>query len=300
MAFAAAREARGPGGCELRDVRFANPCFLAPDRPLWAHTSFDVGTSTVQVYTRPITGGDWTGHLTASAWHRPAGEEGARLSPAALRENCPREISRARCYEYLRRIGLNYGPLFQAIASAWQGEFEALGLVRLPEAIEREADNHLFHPALLDGCLQMVIAADSDFDERDTGLYLPSEIDEVRLFGPAGRRVWVHARLLEKTPRRYVAEIDVYAEDGQPVARLRGLRCQRVAGSREESLDDLLYAYQWKELNHRDTEAQSEEIEKEARESGSPGGGWCWGTRADWAGGWLRSCGGTGRSACSP
>ncbi len=41
LAFAAGREAFGTIGCELRDVKLANPCFLAPDKPLRLQTTFD-------------------------------------------------------------------------------------------------------------------------------------------------------------------------------------------------------------------------------------------------------------------
>src|SRR5262249_8225812 len=48
LTFAAARSI-GPwsgdhapteGGCELQDVKFANPCFLTADKPLWLQTAF--------------------------------------------------------------------------------------------------------------------------------------------------------------------------------------------------------------------------------------------------------------------
>ncbi|HZT80840.1 MAG TPA: SDR family NAD(P)-dependent oxidoreductase, partial [Gemmataceae bacterium] len=166
--------------------------------------------------------------------------------PEEVRQRCPREFSRAACYDYLRTLGLDYGPLFQGIERVWQGERESLGLVQLPDALVPAGDEYLFHPALLDACLQVVIPADGDFNQRDGGLYLPFEIEQVRIFRRPGRRVWVHARLLEKTPRWSVAEVDVYDEAGRPVVRVRGLRSQRVAGGREESLDDLLYAYRWR------------------------------------------------------
>src|SRR5262249_24069790 len=151
-----------------------------------------------------------------------------------------------RCYEYLRSIGLGYGPMFQGIAVVWQGDCESLGSVRLPEALGGEEDAYLFHPALLDACLQVVIPADADFDRRDGGLYLPRAIEPVPLRRRPGPRVWVHARLLEKTPRRSLAEIDVYDEECRLTARVRGLHSRRVAGGRGASLDDLLYAYQWR------------------------------------------------------
>src|SRR5262249_45510752 len=74
---------------------------------------------------------------------------------------------------------------------------------------------------------------------------LPGEVEQVRLFHGPGRRVWVHARLLEKSARRSLAEVDVYDEEGRLAARVRGLRSHRVAGGRDESLDELFYAYQW-------------------------------------------------------
>ncbi len=246
LAFAAGHAAFGSAGCELRDVKLANPCFLASDEPLWAHTAFDPDTATVAVHTRPLQGDrEWTGHLTAVLHPLPVDCEGAVFSPDAIQRRCAREFSGARCYEYLRTIGLDYGPMFQGIERVWQAERESLGSVRLPDALGREEVAYLFHPALLDACLQVVIPADGDFDQRNGGLYLPTAIEQVQLLCRPGRRVWVHARLLEKTPRRSVAEIDVYDEAGQLAVRIRGLHSRRVAGGRGESLDDLFYAYRW-------------------------------------------------------
>ena len=136
--------------------------------------------------------------------------------------------------------------MFRGIERVWQGDRESLGLVLLPQSLEHDCGDHVFPPALLDACLQAVIPADGDFDHRNGGLYLPHEIEAVRLFRRPGRRVWVHARLLEKTPRRSRSDVDIYNEDGQLAVRLRELRSHRVAGGREDSLDELLYAYQWR------------------------------------------------------
>ena len=128
----------------------------------------------------------------------------------------------------------------------WQGDRESLGLVGLVDRVEQEGDGYLFQPALLDACLQVVAAADGDFAEREGGLYLPHDIAAVRLFRRPGRRVWVYARLLEKTPKRSTADVDIYCEDGRLAATVRGLRGHRVAGARNESIDDLLFAYEWR------------------------------------------------------
>lgn len=248
LGFAAGRETLDAPSCELREVKLANPCFLAPDAPLWVQTSFDPESSTVQVHTRPMDGDrEWTGHLTALLAPGPESCDGPPFSADMIRQRCPRTYSAARCYDYLRTIGLDYGPMFQGIESVWQGQRESLGLVRLPEAAAGpDEPGYLIHPALLDACFQVVIPADADFDLRNGGLYLPCEIEQVRLFGRPAGRVWVHARLREKTARRSVADIDVYNESGEPVVRVRGLHSRRVARGREESLESWLYAYQWR------------------------------------------------------
>src|SRR5262249_48069879 len=125
LAFAAAREAFGATGCEARDVKLANPCFLASDQPLWLQTSFDADAGTVQVHPRPLHGDhEWTSHLTGSLHPRPIAEDGAAFSTEAICLRCPREFSHDQCYDYLKKIGLDYGPMFRGIERIWQGDRE--------------------------------------------------------------------------------------------------------------------------------------------------------------------------------
>jgi acyl transferase domain-containing protein/NADPH:quinone reductase-like Zn-dependent oxidoreductase/acyl carrier protein len=263
LAFAAAREALGAAACELTGVKLSSPCFLVPEKAYWLHTSFVSETATVQVHTRPHQGGpDWTAHVVASVSSVPVAAGKDAVSVQAIRQRCPRELSHDELYEHLREVGLTYGPLFQGIECAWQGERESLGLIRLPDSLRQEAAEYIFHPALLDACLQVVVAADDAFRREAGALYLPHEIDLVRLVGRPGPCVWSHARLIEKTPQRYIADVDVYDEDGQLAACVRGMLCQRVAAGREELLDDLLYLQEWQLQERRE------------RESAAAGGRW--------------------------
>ena len=132
LAFAAGREAFGTVGCEVRDVKLANPCFLAPDKPLRLQTTFDPDPGTVHVHTRPVQGDrEWTVHLTAVRASPPGRGRRSPHSPSTRSvERCPREFSRSQCYDYLQTIGLDYGPMFRGIERVWQGDRESLGLVR--------------------------------------------------------------------------------------------------------------------------------------------------------------------------
>ena len=246
MAFATARQVLGDGPCQIEDAQFANPCFLSAERPLRLHASFNAEDATVRIASRGIeSDDDWIHHASAVVRSCAIAPSSDRLPRATVEQRCPRSFSGAECYAYFQKMGLDYGPLFQGIQRGWQGERESLVEVSLPEGARAAEDDYLFHPALLDACFQGVIPADQDFQQVIGALYLPVGIEQVRLFRRAGRRLWSHARLREKTARWTLADLDIYDESGDVVAQIRGLRSQRVAGAVAETLDDLLYAYEW-------------------------------------------------------
>ena len=128
------REAFGAIGCELRDVKLANPCFLAPDEPLRLQTTFDPDHGDGP---GPYASRSGRPRMDGPPDRGPASPPGrGRREPCSRPtrsvDRCPREFSREQCYDYLRTIGLDYGPMFQGIERVWQGDRESLGLVRAP------------------------------------------------------------------------------------------------------------------------------------------------------------------------
>ena len=247
LALAASREALGSEAGQVAGIRFPNACFPTADKGLSLHTGYHRDDASVQVHSRPVGAeADWTVHATATLQSQPPPAPETAIDLGAIRRRCPREFSHEACYDYFQKLGLDYGPLYRGIERAWQGEREALGLVVLPEGLEDEAADFLFHPALLDACFQVAIPANPEFDTVVGGLYLPIEIEQVRLYRRPGRRVWSHARLALTTAKTSVASFDIYDEEGGLLAEVRGLRTQRVSGGDAESrLDDLAYAFEW-------------------------------------------------------
>jgi acyl transferase domain-containing protein/NADPH:quinone reductase-like Zn-dependent oxidoreductase/acyl carrier protein len=251
MAFAMAREVFGDNGsCRLEDVKLAAPCFLAADRPRRLRATYYTEDAAVRIYSRALDSEEeWTLH--ASIVLR-SGETSS--GAATLRERLARPLPNGRgsdgcfsgedCYALCRKFGLDYGPLFQGIEGGRRGEREAVSEVRLPEPLA--AEEYLFHPALLDACFHSIIPAANDFNHAGGGLYVPVEIEQVRLHRRPSRRLRSHARIRETTTRRLSADIDIYDENSQLVAEVRGLHSQRVdSGETPEKLDNLLYAYEW-------------------------------------------------------
>ncbi len=178
MAFAVAREVFGDSGCQVEDLKLANPCFLSHDQALHLHTDFHREDATVRIASRATDGdAEWTAHGSAVVRSSPSEDVANTLDREKIQQRCPRPFDRAECYAYLQKMGLDYGPLFQGIQRGWQGDQESLVEIRLSEALTVGDSDYLFHPALLDACFQGVISADKDFADVVTGLYLPIEIE---------------------------------------------------------------------------------------------------------------------------
>jgi acyl transferase domain-containing protein/aryl carrier-like protein len=247
MALAVAREVFGDGPCRLESVKLANPCFLAADRPRRLRATYHAEDSTVHIHSRAIDSEEeWEAHASIVLRSGEPAANAAGLGaghPAANAAGSP--FSREDCYEFCRKIGLDYGPLFQGIEGGHRSDGEALSEIRLPESIAVE--DYLFHPVLLDACFQSVIPAADDPKDGESKLYVPVEIEQVRLYRRPGRCVQSHARIREKTLRQLSADVDIYDENNRLVAQVRGLHSQRVDSGAEETLDELLYAYEWQQ-----------------------------------------------------
>lgn len=127
-------------------------------------------------------------------------------------------------YEQLRRLGLDYGPEFQAVEALWRGPHQALGKLRQPLGAKIEAFAHGLHPALLDGALQVVVAALGDTQE----VYLPVGLERLRRFGFAGEALWSEVRLHSADKETVVAELRLLDGGGRMLGLIEGLRLKRA------------------------------------------------------------------------
>jgi thioester reductase-like protein len=251
MAFAAAKEVFGPSTYVLEDVKLARACILSDAQATVVQTAFSRADGTFQIHSETRDGDQpWTSHVCGVLRSRPAQVSRGRLALDDLRARCPQEVPDEQCYAAFSRMGLEYGPAFRGLQRMWRGKGEALGQVRVPEGLANRFDDYLFHPAVLDACFHAlggILDTDADGAAGQT-LVLPVEIERVWLSGRPSRQLWSHARLAEKVHQGFLAHIDVYDETGTPIVEVRGLRCQAVSrtGRSEETLEELLYEYEWR------------------------------------------------------
>ena len=110
-------------------------------------------------------------------------------------------------YEDLARRGLSLGPSLRVLQSIRAADKAAAGVIAAPAG-----GGYGTHPALLDGCLQ-VIAAALPQDENVT--YLPLAIDRIRFARAPSGSTTAYATVRDRRPEVIKADVVVHDENGE-------------------------------------------------------------------------------------
>lgn len=248
MALAAGKAALDDGCSVLEEVQMVKACFLPEGQAQTLQTVVNPADLTFTIYGRSQD--KWVVHARGLLRSRAGEVSAAAVCLEEIKARCPSEISSSDCYAQLKDMGLEYGPTFRGVQRLWQGEIEALAQIQVHDDIHGQADDYLLHPALLDTCLHAIFGLPGVWARKSSdnrGVHLPVEIEQVRVHGRLSGPLWCHAVLVEKNRQGLVANVRVFHENGKLLIEARGLRCQSVGdGDNRDTLDDLLYEYEWK------------------------------------------------------
>ncbi|HZN17327.1 MAG TPA: type I polyketide synthase [Micromonosporaceae bacterium] len=214
---------------QVTDLVLHTALVLADDAPRSVQvvlTPQGGGRSAFQVFSQPAVEPDesqWTLHATGSV-QEYAQPEADQRDLAALRSRLE-PVAVPELYRRLGEAGIGYGPAFTGVTQLWRGTDEALGQIEPPGDAGVDRAGYRWHPALLDACLQVVLAALSG-DPSD--VYLPVGLDRFASLAPPGAQVWSHARLRQSSTETAVADVELRAADGSLMARVDGLLLRRT------------------------------------------------------------------------
>ncbi|MEP7311634.1 MAG: beta-ketoacyl synthase N-terminal-like domain-containing protein, partial [Pseudomonadota bacterium] len=225
MGFAAARELFGEARC-LRDLVIAAPLVVDEDESRIVQIVVrqpQTGDASIEVLScDSLTDAQWSRHLQARFDPSPAMT--ARTESAeTIARRCTEPVSAQEHRAQLSTRGLVFGPSLHGVQRILRCDGEALGEIELPDISISGAGDYVFHPALLDACVQVLNAAVSA--SAAGRAYLPLAIDSVRIVRSAGSVLRSHARLSGSEPGRsdmLRGDITVFDDEGV-VALLSGI-----------------------------------------------------------------------------
>lgn len=248
MAVAAAREQFGPGAYSVEDLELLKACFLPEEGATRVQVSLDPSDGTFAVCSKAAQGAQtWNEHVRGKVRLDEDGLQPQKQDVAAIQSRCTRQLAGEACYDRLRRLGLDYGPAFRGMQHLWLAADEGIGRINAPSEIESELERYHLHPALLDACFQVGFAF---LPAEEESVYLPVEIEHVRVFGRLPAKIWCHIFRIRRFGAEFAADANILDDGGRVLAQIRGFRARRIEGARDgqsaENLEEISYGYEWR------------------------------------------------------
>nr|AAY00027.1 SA1_PKSC [uncultured bacterial symbiont of Discodermia dissoluta] len=294
LAATAASLASGPTTTVIDDFQLHAPLILARAseteelQELTVQTvvsrANEAGSRTVRIYSRNRDDEAWVLHAEGQFRSGSAEADVAeRVDIESLKARLP-EMDVLEFYNSLASVGIEHGPAFRVLQSLHSSHSEAVGEVALPS--EPEAGDLCLHPALLDGCSQVLAALVGRSAAAERAVYLPFSYERLWLSGRLPQRVFCHARLQapnavgnphsessapsgesghsgRTSPESLTGDLEIYDASGTEVGRVSGFSMKRSTRSAllsaVEGIGDLLYEVVWRE-SHWTSEMRSAEF----------------------------------------
>ncbi|MGK7876652.1 MAG: SDR family NAD(P)-dependent oxidoreductase [Xenococcaceae cyanobacterium] len=197
---------------------------------------------------------DWRLHATGKVIPGEKKGKPAKTELTRWQTEVTEELSEKECYQQYQEREIEYGNSFQVIEKIWRSEGKAYGKLKLPASLIDEVKEYHFHPALLDGCLQIVAA--TFMEEQQLQTYLETGIERMEVYQKLPvERLWSVANLRGREDvdgQILTADLSIYAPDGELIAVIEGLQIKRASrealqGFKQDIWKNWLYEVQWRE-----------------------------------------------------
>ena len=216
---------------EIRNVVWAQPIAVDGTKQVFVALSansesivdFEVQTSGADTYDRVI---HCQGQVEVSGAPRPNPPDinalRAQMKHGAM---APDSI-----YDIYKAIGIHYGPSFRCIAMICKGQDQLLAELVLPES-DKNKNEYVLHPGLLDSALQASIGLVSEPDSLSNQPSVPFALDSIVLVAPCASRMLAWVRFAEgdqSVSGLRKINIDLCDEEGNLCVRLTGLASRAI------------------------------------------------------------------------
>ncbi|WP_186032470.1 SDR family NAD(P)-dependent oxidoreductase, partial [Burkholderia gladioli] len=208
-------------GVEISDVVWVRPFVTGEPMP---EVQVDLLPDTAGRYEFRVRAAGDAEFVYTQGFVQAGSGEPAALDLAAWQARCTSAtVSRERCYDAIRAMGIDHGPSLRAIDSVRTGA--GLALARLVQPAGAQADGVVLHPALLDAAIQASIAL--LMGENRTAL--PFALRRLDVLAPCVGTLWAAIRLHEPRAGWQELDIELCDEAGAPCARLSGYSSRILA-----------------------------------------------------------------------
>ncbi len=247
---------------KIADINFFKALFLNSDKDMpieLIRTAYTSVASSLQIFSLETDQGQgqrWVMNAMGSAVKEKT--QTPVLDMEALRKSCSTQIETGEFYNQLHEKGLQYGPNFQGVHEIYQGDHQAFSRLEIDKNLLKQSSEYRIHPALLDAALQTLSATFSTKElDSDNATFLPVGIGNIWSYKKATSSAMCHVRLTSEIgpAARYITgDLALFDDEGALLARIEGLKLQKLGYQEEEDLSDWYYTVEWPQQALEDVE----------------------------------------------
>ncbi|MEK8069608.1 type I polyketide synthase [Rhodococcoides navarretei] len=248
MAVAAGREAFGSTDFCVENLNLQHAVILDQTCDPTVRTTLDRATGVIEFAAMTATtGGDLHWVIAATAELNTI-SRGCRVGPAPKHPGDSAVIEFDEFYARSRAFGFEYGEAFQSVRRVTAGDGWATGELVVPESIHSDLDRYRFHPALIDGALQTLLAMSISGKDLGTEAFLPSGIRRATVHGSPQQTMTVEVRMVSVSKSMIESDITISSRTGELLVSLEGFTVASLnssIGMSPEHVDKGLLDVRW-------------------------------------------------------
>jgi acyl transferase domain-containing protein/NADPH:quinone reductase-like Zn-dependent oxidoreductase/thioesterase domain-containing protein/acyl carrier protein/short-subunit dehydrogenase len=215
---------------ELEDFELREALVLPDGRDqVELRVDFSPADSVIRICSRrEATSSDWTLHAVGRI--RPArGATAKTIKIDKVINSLDSRFDREEIYQVCRSMGFDYGPGFRGLERLWRSDRAAVGKLEWPETLSTECDGMLFHPAMLDCCLQTTMFAGPQ--SGAIGTFVPVFVERITAMAPPQAMAFCHTRQVACNLNSAIWNMEICAADGSVLCLIEGYRAQALRRS---------------------------------------------------------------------
>lgn len=229
----------GKTGVVLENISFEKVLIVDYSRLQYLVSEFDSEAGRFIISSR-VEGEEGSGLRHCRGRLAPQSDlKAPKLDFAALKAECPNEVSKEAFYERLVRRGLHYGAEFQPTSEVFVGENSFL--VKIDGSKAFGETTHPLHPTIFDAAVQPVL-----YCAKGDRLFVPFTFERFTYYGRPGEECYAFGRNLSQTDDIILAEIWLLTPEGEVLAHAEGAACQLIETEFKAPTEDLYYELTWK------------------------------------------------------
>ncbi|CAM3378391.1 type I polyketide synthase [Halomonas lysinitropha] len=232
LALAAARHRGDSALVDIEELEIRAPLMLDAPHGRRMRLHFAPQDGRIEIRSRePLAEDEWQLNAVARVMEQSRGFLLRRAAPV-LPVRRP-DITLSDHLAEAERLGLRYGPAFQAISEAWREGDSILGRIAPPAALHEGLDTQYLHPGILDSAFQLFIPLLAR-EARDAGIeddglaFVPVRVGRLQYLAEAGTPAVARARLGKRAPHSFTADFELFDDQGRAVAVLSETRFKAI------------------------------------------------------------------------